>query len=171
MTPEDINQWAMRHHVSAQAMAELRQMLVSGVSAIAGLPGSEASVSSAIQLEAGKRGDIILWRNNVGALRDDNGRVIRYGLANVSKAMNDRIKSADHIGIYRRIIQPPDVGSVIGQFLSIESKREDWRPDNSPRCLAQTAWGVGVTAWGGVALTHASSALPAFSSLPLGATQ
>ena len=144
-------------------------MLTTGATSEAGSNGSEARVASAVTLEAGRRGDIVLWRNNVGACKTDDGRMIRYGLANVSKAMNERIKSADLIGVYRRVITQDDVGRVIGQFLSVETKREGWKPSNSQRDTAQAAWASGVVAWGGVALIHASSSQPAFRALPQGA--
>ena len=169
MTEIDLTRWAIRHHVGMDAIAELRAMLTTGATSEAGSNGSEARVASAVTLEAGRRGDIVLWRNNVGACKTDDGRMIRYGLANVSKAMNERIKSADLIGVYRRIITQDDVGRVIGQFLSVETKREGWKPSNSQRDTAQAAWASGVVAWGGVALIHASSSQPAFRALPQGA--
>lgn len=169
MTEIDLTRWAIRHHVGMGAIAELRAMLTTGTTSEAGSNGSEARVASAVTLEAGRRGDIVLWRNNVGACKTDDGRMIRYGLANVSKAMNERIKSADLIGVYRREITQDDVGRVIGQFLSVETKREGWKPSNSQRDTAQAAWASGVVAWGGVALIHASSSQPAFRALPQGA--
>ena len=169
MTEIDLTRWAIRHHVGVDAIAELRAMLTTGATSEAGSNGSEARVASAVTLEAGRRGDIVLWRNNVGACKTDDGRMIRYGLANVSKAMNERIKSADLIGVYRRVITQDDVGRVIGQFLSVETKREGWKPSNSQRDTAQAAWASGVVAWGGVALIHASSSQPAFRALPQGA--
>ena len=169
MTEIDLTRWAIRHHVGMDAIAELRAMLTTGATSEAGSNGSEARVASAVTLEAGRRGDIVLWRNNVGACKTDDGRMIRYGLANVSKAMNERIKSADLIGVYRRVITQDDVGRVIGQFLSVETKREGWKPSNSQRDTAQAAWASGVVAWGGVALIHASSSQPAFRALPQGA--
>ena len=169
MTEIDLTRWAIRHHVGMDAIAELRAMLTTGATSDAGSSGSEARVASAVTLEAGRRGDIVLWRNNVGACKTDDGRMIRYGLANVSKAMNERIKSADLIGVYRRVITQDDVGRVIGQFLSVETKREGWKPSNSQRDTAQAAWASGVVAWGGVALIHASSSQPAFRALPQGA--
>ena len=169
MTEIDLTRWAIRHHVGMDAIAELRAMLTTGATSDAGSDGSEARVASAVTFEAGRRGDIVLWRNNVGACKTDDGRMIRYGLANVSKAMNERIKSADLIGVYRRVITPDDVGRVIGQFLSVETKREGWKPSNSQRDTAQAAWASGVVAWGGVALIHASSSQPAFRALPQGA--
>lgn len=161
----DLIMWALRHGVSAPALDELRGLLITGAGP-KGAEGSENRVSSAVRLEAARHGGIVLWRNNVGALPDRNGRMVRYGLANESKEVNARIKSADLIGIYRRKIKPEDVGAVIGQFLSVETKREDWRPSNSPRDLAQFAWAAGVRAYGGIALTHASATLLAFSQFP-----
>ena len=51
-----------------------------------------------IRLEAAKQG-ILLWRNNVGAVKTSDGRMIRFGLANDSHKMNQHIKSSDLIGI------------------------------------------------------------------------
>lgn len=165
----EIMDWARRHGVSLQAMRELQMLMTTGVGA--GGTGSESRVASAIKLEGAKRGDIVLWRNNVGALQDERGRWVRYGLANDSKATNERIKSADLIGIYRRVITPADVGRVIGQFLSVETKAEGWRPSQSARDIAQFAWATGVLSWGGAAIIHASADTPAFSNLPQGATK
>lgn len=52
-----------------------------------------------------------------------NGRFIRWGLANESKAMNERFKSADLIGVRPVLITQEMVGTVIGQFASVEVKR------------------------------------------------
>lgn len=157
--------WAMRHGVTQAALDELRGLLVTPAPT-AGGAGSESRVASAVRLEASYRGDIVLWRNNVGALKDEAGRLVRYGLANDSKALNDRIKSHDLIGMYRRRIGPADVGSVIGQFLSVETKRDGWRYTGTEREVAQMAWGAGVLAWGGHAMICASSTSPAFNNLP-----
>ena len=58
---------------------------------------------------------------------------------------------------------------MIGQFLSVETKREGWKPSSSQRDTAQAAWAAGVVAWGGVSLIHASSSQPAFDALTQGA--
>lgn len=167
MTELDLTQWATRHQVGLDALADLRAMLAATGAGASG-KGSEARVASAVRLEAGRRGDVVLWRNNVGAFRDSEGRWVRYGLANESKGQNERIKSADLIGIYRRVIQPGDVGRVVGQFLSVETKAEGWKPGNSARDQAQAAWAAGVLAWGGVSVIHSSASLPAFNQLPKG---
>ena len=112
---------------------------------------NEASVQSLVRLEAAKRG-WKLWRNNVGVLLDAKGRPVRYGLANDSAAVNANIKSADLIGIRPVVITPDMVGSVIGQFVSLECKHEGWKP--SPKDaheLAQCKWAQIVQEAGGYA--------------------
>lgn len=109
---------------------------------------SEAAVQADIRLAAAKRGDLVLWRNNSGALTDDAGRLIRFGLGNDSAQANKRLKSADLIGIHR--------GS--GRFVSIEVKRPGWKhSDASERDRAQAAWAATVAAMGGVALRVTSA--------------
>ena len=97
---------------------------------------SEASIQQAIRLAAAGRG-LLLWRNNVGMAFDRNGNAIRYGLANDSQKMNNHIKSSDLIGIRPVVITPEMVGNVIGQFVAIEVKTEDWVFKGTPRELAQ----------------------------------
>lgn len=109
---------------------------------------SEAAVQAEIRLAASQRGDLVLWRNNSGALTDDSGRLIRFGLGNDSAQANKRLKSADLIGIHR--------GS--GRFVSIEVKRPGWKhSDASERDRAQAAWAATVAAMGGVALRVTSA--------------
>ena len=88
---------------------------------------SEALVQSKLRLEAAGTG-LRLWRNNVGVLRDKAGTPIRYGLANDSKALNEKLKSGDLIGWRRRLVTPADVGHVIAQFVSRECKPQGWTP-------------------------------------------
>ena len=86
---------------------------------------SESSVQKEIRLDAAYR-NIELWRNNSGACVDTTGRHIRYGLANESKQLNERIKSSDLIGIVPIVITPEMVGKTIGVFAAIECKAENW---------------------------------------------
>jgi hypothetical protein len=88
---------------------------------------SEALVQSKLRLEAAGTG-MRLWRNNVGVLLNRDGRPVRYGLANDSKALNEKLKSGDLIGWRRRLITPADVGHVIAQFVSRECKPAGWTP-------------------------------------------
>ena len=68
---------------------------------------SEQDILSLIRLALSERG-IISWRNNTGALKDKDGRLIRYGLCQ---------GSSDIIGIM------PD-----GRFLAIEVKKPGKKP-------------------------------------------
>lgn len=141
--------WALRWGVSAQALQEL-QTFVLGLDgtpdSVAGM--SEAGVQSRVRLEASKAG-CRLWRNNVGAGYAEDGRFMRWGLANDSSQVNAVIKSADLIGIRPRIIQPQDVGKLIGQFLSREVKAGGWRYSGTPREVAQLAWANIINSLGG----------------------
>lgn len=115
---------------------------------------SEALVQSLVRLEAPARG-VRLWRNNVGVLRDEGGRPVRYGLANDSKRLNEELKSGDLIGWRRRLITPADVGYIIAQFVSRECKPADWTPCGPgnialfAREEAQRRWATIVNADGG----------------------
>lgn len=149
--------WAAQYGVSAQALVALNHMLGAHDYIPAPNEGpagsvvlSEAAVQAATRVRASKQGKR-LWRNNVGVLKDERGVPVRYGLANDSKAVNDRIKSGDLIGINPRIITPQDVGTLIGQFVSIECKESGWRYTGSPREEAQRDWALLVTSLGGEA--------------------
>jgi len=100
---------------------------------------SEAAIQREIRLESARRG-WRLWRNNNGACRDENGRLIRYGLANDSAKMNNVIKSSDLIGITPVTITPDMVGQTVGVFTSIEVKREGWCYTGKGREAAQKKW-------------------------------
>lgn len=146
MTPT-IYDWARRWGVSAHAMADLAACL--GVTAVTVSDGrSEAAVQAAVRLEGARKG-LHLWRNNVGVLTDERGVPVRYGLANDSKAVNARLKSADLIGIRPVLITQAHVGATIGQFVSRECKQPGWRWSGSEREQGQAAWAALVLACGG----------------------
>ncbi len=111
----------------------------------------ESVVQDAIRLAAAKLGTV-LWRNNVGAGKLENGNFIRWGLANDSTAVNQKTKSGDLIGIRTLTITPDMVGKTIGQFVSVEVKREGWKFSGSERELAQDNWRRIITSRGGLAL-------------------
>lgn len=100
---------------------------------------TEQDLSLLIRHEAAQLG-IVLWRNNVGALRTETG-YIRFGLANDSAQLNAKLKSSDLIGIRPVIIKPGMIGKTIGQFVAREVKRPEWvyNPDH-PAQAAQAAW-------------------------------
>lgn len=86
---------------------------------------SETGVASQVRLDAANRG-VHLWRNNTGVLLNQDGRPVRYGLANDSSRLNKRIKSSDLIGITPIMITPDMVGQVVGVFTAIETKEQNW---------------------------------------------
>lgn len=137
-----INAWAKRHNISAAALAELQAILAAPAEPCApNLPpgASEARAQQEIRLEASRRG-MRLWRNNCGAVTTDDGRHIRFGLANDSAAMNKSVKSSDLIGITPVTITPAHVGQILGVFTSIEVKRPGWKYSEKGRDAAQWAW-------------------------------
>lgn len=147
----NLTEWAAAWGVSTPALADLRNRVLGldgGTPAPA--PGrSEAAVQASARAEASRKG-MRVWRNNVGAYLDPhNGSFVRYGLCNDSPQVNAVVKSADLIGIRPRLIQPGDVGHLIGQFVSFECKAAGWRMGNSDREKAQLAWATLVLSMGG----------------------
>lgn len=145
-----LHQWATRWHIPPEAVRDLQITL--GLVSPPVLPvaqgKSEAWVQSVVRLEASKRG-VLLFRNNVGALRDETGRVIRFGLANDSSAMNGVIKSSDLVGQKSVMITESMVGTTIGQFTSRECKSPGWKYTGTPREVAQLAWITLINSRGG----------------------
>ena len=126
MTPVLIN-WATKHNVNKSALVELMSLMGAEQTDVKSRSDSpEARVQDEARLLASKMG-WRLFRNNCGALKDENGRVVRYGIANDSPAMNKRIKSSDLIGIRPVVITPDMVGSTIGQFVAREVKKAGWK--------------------------------------------
>ena len=112
---------------------------------------SETNEQAKLRLAAAQDG-VLLMRNNVGAASDpETGRLIRYGLANDSKAMQSKIKSGDLIGITPYTIRPEDVGKTLGIFTSVEVKVPGWRMMHSDHELAQAKWAQIVRSKGGLA--------------------
>lgn len=146
-----LEQWAIKWGVPFQAVHELKgmwgevQTLPDDLN-VAGV--SEGAVQNAVRLEASRKG-ARLFRNNVGALKDERGRWLRYGLCNDSKKMNEQIKSHDLIGIKPVLITQSHVGTVIGQFLSREVKEGGWTYSGTPREIAQGTFGKLITGLGG----------------------
>lgn len=137
----EIREWSSKWRIPEDAVNELVVSLC-GISefdascAESRSPKSEAAVLNDIRLEATKQG-VVLWRNNVGACYDANGRFIRYGLLNSSERINKKFKSSDLIGIRPIQIGPHHVGMVIGQFVARECKRGAWRYTGTEREIAQ----------------------------------
>ena len=121
----DINKWAIRHHVSDEALLELKQAI--GILDQVPAPNitTEAEAQNVVRLRATEAG-ARLWRNNVGVLKDERGVPVRFGLCNDSSALNRILKSSDLIGI-----------SSTGQFLAREVKRPGWTYKGTDREIAQ----------------------------------
>jgi hypothetical protein len=150
LLPVELRQWALRHHVSAEALAELSGLLGAGATP-SNSTDSEARVQSEVRLAAPGAG-MRLWRNNVGVLQDERGVPVRFGLANDTKALNERLKSSDLIGWRRLLIELRHVGSVVAQFSTLECKHSAWsrRPGDAHE-EAQERWLQLVAAEGGYA--------------------
>jgi hypothetical protein len=73
---------------------------------------SEHEIQQRIRLACG-RGPVRLWRNNTGALVDQQGRFVRFGLCK---------GSSDLIGLRSLEITPELVGQRIAQFVALEIK-------------------------------------------------
>lgn len=127
-----LDEWAREYGVSAEALLALRVRM--GIAATEVMPsielddktGSEGYQQSLVRIEAAQRG-VFLTRNNVGALLDERGVPVRYGLFNESKEQNKLVKSSDLIGWESILIGPQHVGTVIARFTSIEMKKRVWQ--------------------------------------------
>lgn len=145
-----LDNWAARWGVSPLALQELRALMIPELSTIKPYPGtSEAATQQQIRIDEAKQG-VLLWRNNCGATFDESGRMIRYGLANDSPAMNKKTKSSDLIGITPRVIIPADIGCTVGVFTSIEVKRPGWKFKGTDAEQAQFAWIRLIVSKGGI---------------------
>jgi len=145
----NLNLWAIKWGVPFEAVEDLRRQMGAINTDPPLIHGeSEAAVQVRIRLEASLKGGR-LWRNNVGGAYTDTGQFIRYGLANESKQMNDKIKSHDLIGLRPVQITATHVGHTIGQFVSREAKPANWKYAGTPREVAQLRFAELVIALGG----------------------
>lgn len=151
-----LHDWSIRHHVSLQALQELRTLLTSTVpspvtaqgNSESSKPLSESDVQARVRLAASQAGDV-LWRNNSGVLKDERGMPVRFGLCNESAKVNEHVKSSDLIGIKRVLVTPAHVGHTVGIFYAREVKRAGWRYTGTPREVAQLRFIEAVVAMGG----------------------
>lgn len=149
----NLSEWAARWCIAPEALEDLAHRVLNldggPRDGHHSAPLSEAAVQTACRVEASRLGRRV-WRNNLGVTQDhETGSFVRYGLANDSAAVNSRLKSADLIGISPRIIQPLDVGGIIGQFVSYECKPAGWRYTGTDREVGQLAWATLVQSLGG----------------------
>ena len=147
------NLWAQRH---PQAARELEDMLAVVQTDESSNDSNEAQVQQQQRFQAAQAG-ALLWRNNVGATPakcqncNAKQRPVRYGLCNDSPAINSRIKSADLVGLRPVIITSEMVGTTIGQFVSVESKKQNWKFTGKGREAGQAAWAALILSKGGFA--------------------
>jgi hypothetical protein len=138
-----IREWGVEFSVPFAALLELeRRMGLEGSTGDAKDPGvghSEAYAQSQVMLEA-PRFQCRLFRNNVGAFKDEAGGFVRYGLANESKVRNKRLKSSDLVGWRKRVITQQMVGDVIGQCVLREIKEPGWIYTGDEHEEAQLRW-------------------------------
>lgn len=155
------DEWASRWHIPAAAIDELCLSVVYVPDVTVDKPiKSEGRVQSEVRLEAVSE-DVYLFRNNVGAgsVLDEKKLCVdcarqkrsftRWGLGNDSPQINKRLKSADLIGIRKRLITSQDVGRHIGQFISREVKKSEWEFSGTEDEQAQVRWATLINAQGG----------------------
>lgn len=112
----------------------------------------ESAVQSRTQVEFCRVTGGQIFRNNSGACEDKTGRLIRYGLGNVSAQHVRRFASSDLIGVTPVVIQPHHVGQTLGVFTALECKKSDWHMTPSDaRAQAQQRWMQLVLDCGGIA--------------------
>ena len=137
---DHLHQWARDWNIHPTAIHDLMNRLGYGYEPYMPdtvQPGfSEAATTQRMLLAASKAG-IYPWRNNVGALPDETGRWIRYGLCNDTKKLNENYKSSDFVGIKPVVITAEMVGHTLGQFWCREMKEADWRYTGQGREVAQ----------------------------------
>jgi hypothetical protein len=103
---------------------------------------SEVALMRAIQIELGTRESVRLFRNNVGALKNDAGTWISYGLCP---------GSSDLIGLQSVTITPDMVGKRVAVFAAIEVKGSRGKTTDRQRAFIETIKSLGGRA--GVART------------------
>lgn len=82
------------------------------------MPESEQTIQQRIRLKLSK-GPVRLFRNNSGALRDERGQLVRYGLCT---------GSSDLIGFRQVTITPDMVGQRLAVFTAVEVKTPTGKP-------------------------------------------
>lgn len=148
-------EWAARHPVAA---ADLQQILgaMPWATGTENDGKSEAWSQQQVRFKVGHAG-AFSWRNNVGATPTkcpDCGAKrppVRYGLANDSARLNEKMKSSDLILAIPRLVVPDMLGTTIAQFGSIECKRPGWKYTGQGREPGQAAWLALVEGLGGYA--------------------
>lgn len=79
---------------------------------------------SAVKMQREYKG--LLYRNNSGALPDRTGTLVRFGIGNDSKQLNEVWKSPDSIGGTPILITPDMVGRTMLVLTGFEFKKPGW---------------------------------------------
>lgn len=96
----------------------------------------EKSIQESIQIQSSKLSHR-LFINSSGAFQDSTGRLVRFGLGNISKKSNDEYKSSDLIGFMPVIITKEMVGKKVAIFIAAEVKKSSWKYMSTDREVAQ----------------------------------
>ncbi len=73
---------------------------------------SETAITKQCLLDLSKEDGVTVWRNNTGALKNQSGQLVRFGLPG----------SGDILGLKRIVITPEMVGKTFGRFIAVENK-------------------------------------------------
>lgn len=145
-------EWCIKWGVPQEALTELEQITFAHIDAtIVSDAGSEGGVQSRIRQNAPYIGQA-LWRNNSGAMYNDSGALVRFGLANTSAKLNRVFKSSDLIGITAVLVKPCHVGLKFGLFTAVETKDTDWTKPRNDRDRAQLSFLNKVISLGGIGM-------------------
>lgn len=147
-----LHTWAIRWGVGPAALADLQTQLgliTPPLPADSPAHGkSEMYVQSDVFVEATQKG-VRLFRNNSGALKNEAGVPVRFGLGNVSAAVNNIFKSSDALGWRPVVITPQMVGCRVAQFVAREFKAPFWQYTGEGREVQQKTFIDMVNAGGG----------------------
>ena len=96
----------------------------------------EQPLQNTIRLALGCHPDVRLFRNNVGALRDQRGQLVTYGLCT---------GSSDLIGLRRVTVTPDMIGQQLAVFSALEVKlpgRKPTKPQEKFLAMVQNMGGL-----------------------------
>lgn len=139
-------EWATKYGLTREALDELL-MTTYMPPVVSGLSG-EMAVQQQIRAEAPALG-CVLMRNNSGALMDERGIPVRFGLGNDSAKLNAVIKSSDLIGITP--VTDPTSGRQYGVFTAVEVKAPGYKGPRTQHDQAQARFIALVSSKGGIA--------------------
>lgn len=158
-----LSDWARRHAVGPQAMFELYELMGFTPEVPEVCKGKDESyVQSFLRLQGPPLG-YNLARNNRGALPNEKGVPIRFGLWNDTAALDKVCKSGDLIGYQSGWFRDYETAEPVkvAVFSMVECKRATWRgfnPDDPREAAQQRCISMVLTA-GGIA-TFSTGELP-----------